>query len=367
MVSLYFWFFSGAFSLRLNGFSQQPSDHYGRPFWWAIPSTEDSTHENCINAQAQHNLQLEYLKSFLDAYPDHPKFGFTFLGSICHQTLNTLSIASRDIHKFLRTLARGNYLRNTMLVVMGDHGARFEGIRGTLQGKLEERLPFLSIVLPKWFKEKYPNFVHHMEQNTKRILSPFDLHATFMDLLHYPEKLSRKRNSYGISLFRKIPRMRRCKDAGIPEHFCPCVLWHQISSDHPHVKIAAQKAVFVINKNLSDFEVTKFCHKLKLKRILSAVQEMPSEKVQTFETIKDGNGLGIGEPIFLNDFVQRECNYQIQFETVPGNGQFEASVKIIDGKFIVYGDISRINRYGSQPHCIFRTHPYMRKFCLCKR
>ena len=48
-----------------------------------------------------------------------------------------------------------------------------------------------------------------------------------------------------------------------------------------------------------------------------------------------------------------ECLYQVQLQTVPGNGLYEASVSFHDGKYRVIGDISRINLYGEQPRCLW--------------
>ena len=331
-----------------------------------MPYGGAGTHDNCVGAQAQHNIQLQYLKSMFTAYPHTPKFGFTFLGSLCHQTLNTVSVAAKDIHNFLKSLKDGGHLNNTMLIVMGDHGARFDEIRATLQGKLEERLPFLSIVLPEWFKTKYKDLTRNLKRNTHRIISPLDLHATFMHILKYPHNPSRSDQTMGVSLFQKMPRTRECQDASIPEHFCPCILWKPINSEHAHVKISAELAVAHINKKLATDEAESLCHNLKLHSIRSAVQRMVNLKVQSFESIKDGIGLGIGEPIFDTEYEQRQCSYQIQFQTSPGNGLFEASVNMIGDKFVVLGDISRVNRYGTQADCIKDTHPYLRKFCLCR-
>lgn len=335
-----------------------------RYFWFAVPYSDHGTHDNCIGAQAQHNIQLQYLKSMFTAYPQTPKFGFTFLGSLCHKTLNTVSVAAKDIHDFLKSLKEEGHLNNTMLVVMGDHGARFDEIRSTLQGKLEERLPFLSIVLPKWFKEEYVAFTNNLKRNTQRIISPLDLHATFMHILKYPKNPSKSELTMGVSLFEEIPRQRDCQDAFIPEHFCPCILWKPINSEHAHVKIVAELAVDLINKKLKD--VMSSCHSLKLQSIRSAVQQMVNKKVQSFDSIVDGIGLGIGKPVFDSDYKATQCSYQIQFQTSPGKALFEASVKMVDDKFVVLGDISRVNRYGSQADCIKAKYPFLRSFCYCK-
>ncbi|XP_078350105.1 uncharacterized protein LOC144634923 [Oculina patagonica] len=358
----------GAFNMRLTGFNEPPSDHYARPFWTAVPHGPDSgLHDKCVNSQPQHKLQLEYLKSMFRAYPKTPKFGFTFLSSLCHHiTIMPLGAAAPDFFEFFKSIRDSGFLNDTMFVVMGDHGARTGEFRSTIQGKLEERLPFLSIALPASFRQKYPQLVKNLEQNTKIIITPLDLHATFMHVLKYPRDPSKSELTWGTSLFSSIPRNRTCQDAKIPEYFCPCVQWLPLNVTHAHVRIGALRAADYINSLLAeDSRVRRLCAKLTLYEILSAWQEMPSVKVRTFSGIENGIGLGFGKADFESSQSPNECSYQVKFRTKPGYGIFEASVKVIDGHFIVNKHISRINIYGSQPDCIKTTYPQLRKFCYC--
>ncbi len=56
-----------------------------------------------------------------------------------------------DLEKFWNEIIEENYLNNSMLVFLGDHGPRFSKDRNSINGKLEERLPLLAIVMPPWF------------------------------------------------------------------------------------------------------------------------------------------------------------------------------------------------------------------------
>jgi len=56
------------------------------------------------------------------------------------------------------------YFKN---IISGDHGHRFHSIRSTFIGKLEERLPFLGMMLPKKLHNKYPSLDGILKQNTK--------------------------------------------------------------------------------------------------------------------------------------------------------------------------------------------------------
>lgn len=61
--------------------------------------------------------------------------------------------------------------------------ARFAEVRNTLQGKLEERLPFFSFIFPDWFKLKFSHEYSNFVKNLKRLVTPFDVHATLVDIL----------------------------------------------------------------------------------------------------------------------------------------------------------------------------------------
>lgn len=60
---------------------------------------------------------------------------------------------------------------------------RFAEVRNTLQGKLEERLPFFSFVFPDEFKVKYKKEYTNFQENLQRLTTPFDIHATLADIL----------------------------------------------------------------------------------------------------------------------------------------------------------------------------------------
>jgi predicted deacetylase len=57
--------------------------------------------------------------------------------------------------------------------------------------------------------------------------------------------------------------------------------------------------------------------------------------------------------------------FLIQVIVKPGEGLFESTVKSFDNKrFEVIGDISRINSYGNQSHCIHNS--FLERYCFCK-
>jgi hypothetical protein len=267
-----------------------------------------------------------------------------------------------DLLSLLKDLKQKNHLNNTLLILMGDHGARYGAARAQMQGKLEERLPLFSMTFPSWILEKYPEISKNLKINTDRLTSWYDVYATFRHMISYPDIPTNLK--HGQSLFTEIPSSRTCAQASVEQHWCPCLEWARIALEHSHVKNSALAAVeFMNNANLEHKLSAENCQKLSLKDINYALLERPNEKLLSFKQTND----------LLPAFNDKSrpahkdfCRYQIQFTTSPNNGIYEATVRYHKKWFIVSKGISRVNKYGSQPECIARDLPHLRKYCMCK-
>lgn len=202
----------GAFNLRLRGFEKAPADHYARPFWLALEENDERDEKGiCSSSTFMVNYTLDYVLSYFSAYPDNLKFAFSFMSYITHARPNLLSFADNELLRVLRTFVKRKYHENTVIVIFGDHGSRNDDVRNTMQGKLEERLPWLSISVPAWLEEKYPDITSSLEENQHVISSPFDLHATLHHVLTYPKEPQGEKTR---SLFTKLNHTRTCSEAG---------------------------------------------------------------------------------------------------------------------------------------------------------
>lgn len=202
----------GAFNLRLRGFEDPPAHHYARPFWLALEEKYERDEPGlCSRSTFMVNYTLDYVLSYFAAYPSTPKFAFAFMSYLTHAHPNHLSYADNDIVRLLRTFVDRNYHDDTVIILFGDHGSRNDDVRNTMQGKLEERLPWLSISVPTWLEKKYPDITSALEHNQHVISSPFDIHATLRHVLTYPEE---PRGEKTQSLFRKLNYSRTCSEAG---------------------------------------------------------------------------------------------------------------------------------------------------------
>ena len=234
---------------------------------------------------------------------------------------------------------------------MSDHGARFKELRHTLQGKYEERNPYMALRFPPWFKNMYPDIIQNLNINAHRLTTPFDIHATFLDLMLSKNMAGKSSGEgRGISLLKEVPASRTCVDASIEPHWCACLNWKTVSKSSPNVTAAANRLVEGINNILTNH--TDVCHVLQMSNIKNAFTYTPDDSLLKFRFT-----------------TEVEVLYQLTIAMRPGNGIFEATVKhiISENTFkLSDGEISRINKYGDQPHCVQNRWPNLRPYCYCR-
>jgi len=72
--------------------------------------------------------------------------------------------------------------------------------------------------------------------------------------------------------------------------------------------------------------------------------------------------------VVMSEWICIQMLYQVTVKTAPNDGLYEATVRqsLQTGQYQLHtGDISRINRYGSQPDCIASQLPHLRPYCYC--
>ena len=266
-----------------------------------------------------------------------------------------------DIRDLVKFLHEGNYLNNTLLILMGDHGSRYSKFRYTYSGKMEERLPYFGFLFPPWFEEKYPQAIKNLRTNTQRLTTPFDLYETFKDFFHFDGAGVGDVKKRGISLFKEIPLSRSCKDADIAPHWCACLDWKDVSPNDTSVKEALQAALDTINGYTAPYRDD--CALLSVQTVMASSELKANKKLLTHHHVWDKSSLR-----FKSKHVM--VLYQISFTTRPGGASFEVTVtyNTVTKEFsLSKNDISRINRYGDDPACILGRNKHVRAYCYCKK
>lgn len=368
------------FNYLTRGFVNPPTDHYMRPYYLGLSEMHkihsklgyvfrflESRNINlqkssylCYGDKSHHSIQIEYVKKFLQTYKGKRRFLHSFLAEISHEYQNFLSYGDEDFLDLLKWMHNEGHLNNTLMVFFSDHGARIDEIRNTFVGRIEDRMPLVTIYLPKHIKQKYPELDINMQQNIKRLTTFFDLHQTLVDTLQgnfqSPTVSYYEGKPRGISLFRQIPASRSCADAWIPEHYCACYSSVPVNiSTDPGLRLALKAIIIQLNLRLQHRPI---CAQLELFKIQEAFQIVNGLE----HTDTENTGISLFQ--YFKPEQERTTRYFVVIETVPGHAIFEATYDLFgksDGMLI--GDIIRVNKYKNQADCI--SDKLLRPLCFC--
>ncbi len=352
------------FNYEKAGFHTPPADYYLRPLSLAMEehtSMWDKRH-HCMGSKLETEFVLDWVADFMANFKSVPHLAFAFLTRLTHEGVNDVGAADEPYLDFFQRLYRQHLLDNTVVLFYSDHGMRFGPIRETYVGKLEERLPFITWILPRSFRKKYPHLLDVLRLNQNRLSTPFDVFETLRSLLKFSGEV--EENSLarrGHSLLSEIPPERTCSSAAILSHWCTCHDQKSIDRSNPAVQRAARFVVDYINRQIRKHGA--MCAVLELDKITDA---RVVEKIQNFKRQK----WNIHE-LFSDNFQQTlgrsetsSKEYLVTFQTRPGGAIFESTVERNDlDQYQVVGDISRLNIYGDQSTCIhYHLH---KKYCFC--
>ncbi|XP_055630168.1 uncharacterized protein LOC129770974 isoform X2 [Toxorhynchites rutilus septentrionalis] len=340
------------FNYHKHGFVQQPTDYYLRPIALAAEKYLTKKTKNsltfCLGYQNYADLIYQYALDFATFYKDEPSFGLFWTNTFSHNDISDPSSMDLRMKYYIEELDNRGILNTSMVVFFSDHGLRFGAVRSLLTGWLEERLPFIFIWLPEWFKEQHPHIVQALKVNRNRLTNPYDLHVT---LKHVLELSGRSVDSPAPlscpncqSLFQEMPWNRSCEETSIAPHWCTCSDFEKIDKGSKIVQEAVRFVIDAINADLGENQknlTKKLCAKMQLKSISLAKMAK-----------------------YANAEVPHN-DYLLIFDGKPGGGKFESTVRHYTERnaFEVTGSISRLNEYASQSECMHVD--YLRKYCYC--
>ncbi|XP_075735430.1 uncharacterized protein LOC119169291 [Rhipicephalus microplus] len=350
------------FNYLKHGFAKPPTDYYLRPLCLATENSVVRTKagRHCWGSKMEMEVVFDYLADFAEACDSRPHFGFTFAARLTHDTLNNAGYADAPSVHLLERLYSSGALKNTLLVFFSDHGLRFGPIRSTFVGKLEERMPIMFLAFPEAFAQQYPAAVARLRTNTRRLTTPFDVHATLQHLASFPPEHPH-RTMHGLSLFHEVPFNRSCDDAFIFPHWCTCQNRTVVPVNDPGVINASHALVSAVNSQLESR--AELCSPLELDKVVDATVSQPNEKVLRF--VRHYHDV-IGRGVQLGKRVTAPLDYMVTVMVKPSSALLEATIRYYEPteQYVVLGDVSRLNMYGSQGECI--SDAVLRKFCYCR-
>ena len=176
-----------------------------------------SIFKRCMYGRNVHNYALDYVTYFWEAYPDMPKLVELFLSEAHESTSEHVKYVDDDLAKFLLNFRKNNWLKDTTIFLMSDHGSHMHAILRLMPSvTLEMNEPLLISVSPR----KQGN-ITTMYHNAYHLISMYDLRKTILKLTGMNSDALAKQRGYDI-FSENVPRNRTCSSAGIPDVCCRC-------------------------------------------------------------------------------------------------------------------------------------------------
>ncbi|XP_076266382.1 uncharacterized protein LOC143200037 isoform X1 [Rhynchophorus ferrugineus] len=336
------------FNYKKKGFVMPPTDYYFRPYIMATEKLAKVTLNGmtyCTGPETAGERILNLAEEFAITFKDHPHFGFFWMNSYSHNNLNSPSMMDEKVKKLLTELEDNDVYNNTLVVFLSDHGIRFGDIRLTPTGWQEERLPFIYLSFPLWFKEKYPIYFQNFQRNVNKLTTPYDLHMTLQHILvlggfNYTIRPS-DACPQCMSLFEEIPHERACEEAGIIDHWCTCEGYIEYQVEANILQKLTTFFLDQLGKFIGSIDKEKKCDTYKIKSASTRISQR---------------------------FFNKTRNHILLRITTKPVAEFETTITyygdISVNSTLTIGDISRLDYYSSHSHCV--ADEYLKKYCYCK-
>ena len=217
------------------------ADHVLSNFWHLSKKVFQYSDFNeriqCIGNSYPHDYSFSYIQDFIDNYPRSNKFIYSHLSIAHEKSGKRLRIMDESFVNFIQSTLDKHSSSNLAFFIISDHG-RPGGSPVMTDSRAEVILPFNFLIASQSIIKKLRAH-QHLEGNTKKLTSRFDLFKTLKFLSHYPYESYKdlKRTSQTIktelpayNLFLDdINERRTCKDVGVPEGFCFCHEWKEVN------------------------------------------------------------------------------------------------------------------------------------------
>lgn len=336
------------FNYHKTGFVIPPTDYYIRPFLLAsedeLPVKKRDSLNVCLGPTPTSEHILRYITDFSTVFKSALYFGVCWINNFSHSSNAIPTAVDERVAQFFHQLNETGAFNTTFVIFLSDHGMRWGEIRRTTIGWFEERLPFIYIWVPEWFKQKHLEFYINLKTNRNRLTSPFDLHLTLREILARSRQDDITWIPEGcpgcpkcVSLFSEVPAERDCEDAGITPNWCTCNKYRRMPIEDKTSQAIALQVLSGINSKLKKaVNVSASCAELTLDHVIDVQREVTT--------------------VSHDDFI-------VTFDTFPGGAVFEATVRRSNGDFHLMGDVSRITSYGNQSACVDDAE--LKLYCYC--
>lgn len=333
-----------------KGFLRAPTTFYPHAWWNFMRRSKRITPDFCVGGQPVPQAVLAQVQHFLEWCELHSS-PYLVVSMNIFVTHNNAKSNAPLLDQFYAEFLRANKhrLRNTVVIMLGDHGDRYSPLSFTPPGQTESRLPLLTVRVPGEVRRHLPHIAPSLELNQHKLATALDVHRMLLDLaLSHTAAQQRAQHLAGDGKVfspasEVIPSTRTCSEARIPDLYCLCQL-QQVTEVEPNL---TQQIATRFVQQLTSILPPDLCEPLQLKRVHSA--------------------LLYRSPGLLHQLVRTQ-NLELVLEVSPSGAIFRTSLR--QNLFSQWSpvtrhlEIERLNLYGNQSACIDdRT---LRKYCFCK-
>ena len=192
---------------------------------WSITKGKNSVIRKCLYGKDSFEYEFEYILQFLEAYKNERKFFKIGFGDAHEGTLEVIKYIDEPLANFLEIIITKYFDNKTAIFFLSDHGANLLGFHDIFfykEKKIEKYLAMLFIILPE-NNDNYNKTA--ISINQQRLITPFDIHDTLLDMINIDKKKYHQMIDRGQSLFKEINGLNRtCEnyDKQIPKDVCFC-------------------------------------------------------------------------------------------------------------------------------------------------
>ena len=171
-----------------------------------------SIRRRCLYGRDTFEYIIEYGEKFWETYSKEHKFLRLSFQDAHEGTLEVVKYLDVKLAEFLEKFDKKGYLKDTAVFLVSDHGNNMVGIYNIFQFEdyvLEKTLGTWFMLLPKKkeIDEKY------LEINQQRLVSPYDIHDTLLDMFGFGYQQNYKIYSRkGQSVYKEVNGLERYCD-----------------------------------------------------------------------------------------------------------------------------------------------------------
>lgn len=194
----------------------------GHPF--AILNGPYGMKRRCLYGRDTSYYAFDYGKKFWKSYADQPKY-LRVANLDAHEgTGEVVKYLDDKMVDFLDFLEAEGSLKDTIIILQSDHGMNMPGFYTFVDAEdymIEKALPALFMIIPQTLSKNYDEIIKDKEN---LMLSPYDIHNTFLHLAGAPKMAF---NKIGKSFFVKTEENERqertCDKFRVVDPYCQCV------------------------------------------------------------------------------------------------------------------------------------------------